>query len=142
MLQAVEKTAAVDAVQEAFPDVDPGVVPLGARVLVQVRSVSLRTAGGIYLAPETREDKKWNTQVARVVALGPLAFCNRETGKPWTEGFWVRPGDFVRVPRWNGDRWEREIPGTDEAVRFVMFNDHELIGKLTMNPLEMKEYIL
>lgn len=135
-VESVVKTKAT------FPEVDPGAVPLGARVLVQVKTVASRTDSGLYVVEETRSEAQWNTQVAKIIALGPLAFCNRETGKPWTEGMWAQVGDYVRVPRWGGDRWEREVPGEMERARFVIVNDHEIIAKLTIDPLEMKEYIL
>ena len=111
-------------------------------MLVQIRTAPARTQSGLYLAPETRSDRQWNTQVARVVELGPLAFRNRETAERWPEGSWCSPGDFIRVPRWGGDRWEREVPGAEEKAKFVIFNDHEVIAKLTIDPLEMKEYLL
>ena len=67
--------------EECFPDVDPNAIPLGARVLVQVLRPMKKSRGGLILVEETKETVKWNEQVAKVVALGPLAFKNRETGK-------------------------------------------------------------
>ena len=64
---------------EAFPCVEPGLVPFGSRVLVQIRSAKKTSAGGIILHTETRETEIWNTQIAKVVKLGPLAFKNRNT---------------------------------------------------------------
>jgi co-chaperonin GroES (HSP10) len=128
--------------QEAFPDVDPGIVPLGARVLIQLRRVADKTASGIMLVADTKETVKWNVQVARVVMLGPLAFRNRETTEPWKEGMWVKEGDYVRVPRWNGDRYEVPVKNSEVPVTFVIFNDHELIAKVTGDPLMQRAYIL
>lgn len=130
------------SLDEAFPLVEPGVKPLGARILIQMRTTKRKTLGGIVLVEESKETEKWNTQIAKVISLGPLAFCNRETGKPWTEGMWAQPGDFVRVPRWGGDRFEVQIPGEEEPALFVIFNDHEVIAKITGDPLSMKAYIL
>jgi co-chaperonin GroES (HSP10) len=126
---------------EAFPDVDPGVVPLGARVLIQLRRVAKKTQSGIVLVEETQETVKWNNQVGRVVALGALAFRNRQNMEPWAEGVWLGVGDFVRVPRWNGDRVEVPVKDGDPVV-FVTFNDHEMISKITGDPLATKVYIL
>lgn len=130
------------SIDEAFPQVEPGVIPLGARVLVQIRTTKQRTAGGIVLVEDSKETEKWNTQIAKIISLGPLAFCNRETGKPWTEGMWAGVGDFVRVPRWGGDRFEVKVPDQEESALFVIFNDHEMIAKITGDPLKMKAYIL
>lgn len=127
---------------EAFPVVDPGVKPLGARILLQIKTVKKTTASGIVLVDETKETEKWNTQVAKVVEVGPLAFKNRETGQFWVEGAWVKEGEFVRVPRWGGDRWTVPVTGQEEPAYFVIFNDHEIIGKITGDPLAMSTYIL
>ena len=135
-------TDSEQTLEEAFPDVDPGVVPLGARVLIQPRRAAKKTKGGIVLVAETKDTVRWNNQVAKVIMLGPLAFRNRETMKPWAEGTWVVEGDFVRVPRWNGDRIEVPVKDSDEPVTFVVFNDHELITKITGDPLKIKTYVL
>ena len=127
--------------EEAFPQVDPNAVPLGGRVMVQLRRISQKTQSGIVLVEETKETVKWNGQVAKVIALGPLAFKNRDNAEPWPEGMWVAPGDYIRVPRWNGDRIEVPVKGSD-PVTFVIFNDHEIIAKIPGNPLEVKTYIL
>lgn len=125
----------------AFPTLNPDCVPLGNRVMVQVRRTSNMTKSGLLLVEETKETVKWNAQVARVHALGPIAFKNRDSGEEWPEGMWVQPGDFVRIPRWGGDRIEVPVKG-GEPVVFVCFNDHEIISKLTGDPLAMKTYIL
>jgi hypothetical protein len=61
---------------------------------------------------------------------------------PWKEGVWVEAGDFVRVPRWNGDRIQVPVKDSDEPITFVVFNDHELIAKVTGDPLAVRTYIL
>jgi co-chaperonin GroES (HSP10) len=127
---------------DAFPDVDPGLKPLGGRVLVQLRRTAKKTRSGIVLVEETKDTVRWNNQVAKVVALGALAFRNRETKNLWPEGEWVQAGDFIRVPRWNGDRIEVPVKGSDEPVTFVVFNDHEIIAKIEGDPLAVKVYIL
>jgi co-chaperonin GroES (HSP10) len=127
---------------EAFPDVDPGIEPLGARVLIQLRRVADKTASGIVLVEDTKETVKWNTQVARVTMLGSLAFRNRESAAPWKEGMWVKVGDFVRAPRWGGDRYEVPVKDSSVPVVFVIFSDFELIAKVTGDPLKQRAYIL
>lgn len=125
----------------AFPRVDPGIKPYGSRVLVQIRRVKRKTQSGIVLVDETQETEKWNTQIAKVVALGPLAFKKRESMEPWPEGIWAQVGEFVRVPRFGGDKWEIPIEGQEESALFVIFNDFEMIGKVIGNPLDIKAYI-
>jgi len=125
-----------------FPELDPGRRPFGARVLVQLRRTKLKTAGGIVIVEETKQTEKWNTQVAKVIALGPLAFCNRETKSPWPEGAWATPGMYVGVPRWGGDRWCKKVDGEEEEVTFCIFNDHELISEITESPENVQAFIL
>ena len=127
--------------QEAFPVVDPGAVPLGARILVQMRLPKKKmTASGIILAAETVDTEKAQNPIGKVVAIGPLAFKKRDTMESWPEGSWVEVGDYVRVPRWTGDRWEVQI-NQDDVVQFMLMNDHEVIAKLTSNPLEMRAFV-
>ena len=124
----------------AFPDVNPGMAPLGGRVIVQLRRIKKKT-GRIVLVEETKENEKWNNMIGKVVAIGPLAFKNRETMASWPEGSWAEIGDYVRVPRWGGDRWERPVPDDEDPVLFMTINDHELIAKVTDNPLSFKSFV-
>lgn len=127
---------------EAFPVADPGVKPYGSRVLVQIRTPKKKSKGGIILTNETVETDKWNVQTAKVVAIGPLAFKNRDTMKEWAEGAWCEAGEFVRVPKYGGDRWQVPIPGNEaEEAMFVIFNDLDIIGKVTGDPLAIKAFI-
>ena len=133
-----------DAIAEAFPAADAGVQPFGSRVLVQIRTPKTKTAGGLILHSESRDTEKWNTQVARVVSVGPLAFKNRDTMQSWPEGSWCQPGDFVRVPKYGGDRWEVPLgmkDGSHESAMFVIFNDLDIIGQVTGDPLAIKAFI-
>ena len=128
----------------AFPGVKPGMEPFGGRVVVQLRRIKKKTAGKIILVEETKENEKWNNMIGKIVAMGPLAFKNRDTMQPWPEGTWAQVGDYVRVPKWGGDRWEIRVPGEDDhedPVLFMTLNDHELIAKVTSNPLSFKAYV-
>jgi co-chaperonin GroES (HSP10) len=128
----------------AFPSVDPGAKPLGGRVLVQLRRTKKKAASGIILVEETKETEKWNNMVAKVIEIGPLAFKNRDTMQGWPEGSWCSEGDYIRVPKWGGDRWEVKVPGDDDIedpALFMILNDHEIIAKVTGNPLAMRAFI-
>ena len=61
----------------------------------------------------------------------------------WPEGAWASPGDYVRVTKYGGDRWELPIPGREqgESAIFAIVNDLDLTGLITGNPLEMKAFI-
>ena len=130
---------------EAFPEVDPLMAPFGARVLVQLRAVKEKvTSSGIYIPEEVKETEKWNTMIGKVIAIGDLAFRKRESMEPWPEGAWAKVGDFVRVPKWGGDRWEidyKDDRGIAGKALFTFFNDHELIGRVTGDPRDIKAFL-
>jgi co-chaperonin GroES (HSP10) len=111
----------MSALDEAFPSVEPGLIPFGSRVLVQIRSAKKTSAGGIILHTETRETEIWNTQIAKVVKLGPLAFKNRNTMESWPEGNWCKDGE--------------------EEALFVIFNDLDIVGGVVGDPLAIKAFI-
>jgi len=146
MMKMNEPVASDDAEMAwAFPSVDPGAKPLGGRVMVQIRRSKKRTTkAGIVLVEETKETEKWNTQIGKVVDMGALAFRKRDSMQPWPEGAWCQIGDFIRVPKWGGDRWEVKVPGEDHSedpALFIIINDHEVIGKITGNPLETRAFL-
>ena len=120
-----------DSLEDAFPEVDPLEHPVGNLVLFQVRQVPGRTRGGILLTTESRRAEYDNTQIAKVIRVGPLAFHNRNTNEEWPEGAWVKPGDFVRIPKYQGSRFTRPYlradVQTDERTgekRKVFETDH------------------
>ena len=140
--------SASGTLDEAFPDVDPNHEPFGSFVLLQVR-IAKSTTGNkfkdaqgqekeLYLAEETRANIQANTQVAKVISHGPLAFCNRNTGQPWPEGAWAHPGTFVRIPKFGGERWE--VKCKEGAILFVLLKDLELLGRIP-RPLEAVAYV-
>jgi len=127
--------------EEAFPKADPGVTPFGSYVLIQIRNAITKTKSGIELVSDTRETEKWNTQIGRVISVGPLAFKNRNTMESWPEGAWCEEGDYVRVAKYGGDRWE--VPVSDGvSAMFVIFKDTDLIGKVTTDPLKIRAFLL
>lgn len=136
------------SVEEAFPDVSPGIEPLGSLILVMIRQPKRHVSGGfIQLPAEDRKIEHDNTQVAKVIGIGPLAFHRRDSSDliPWPEGAWCQVGDFVKVPKYQGDPWaiaytrEDMVPdlvkgGTKretvvDYVRFALFKDLALLGR-------------
>ena len=49
----------------AFPDVKPGMVPFGGRIVIQLRRIKRKTAGAIILVEETKENEKWNNMIGK-----------------------------------------------------------------------------
>lgn len=158
------------SLEEAFPAVDPGVKPFGFMGIFQIRHPKRVTKGGILLVGETEKTEHYNTQVAKVISLGPLAFKSvKEVPTPlgalpidgrstvdvlvdWPEGHWFKPGDYVRVPKYGGDRFwvpfEQRFhdPGTDETysskdqVIFAFFQVKNILG-LIADPLSVMAYL-
>jgi co-chaperonin GroES (HSP10) len=128
-----------ERLNRAFPVIPPGARPLGARILVQLKATEAKTTeSGIMLVKETTDAEKFNNMVGKVIAIGPLAFKKRDTMEPWPEGAWCAEGDYIRVPKWGGDRWEVPYGDKDERALFVVLNDHEVIAAVTGDPLAMK----
>lgn len=125
---------------DLFPDVDPQFSPFGHRVIVQMRRVFKKSRGGIILTEETKQNEAYNIQVAKLVRVGPLAFCKRDTGDAWPEGVWAEVGDFVKVHRYGGDDWSDET-AEGEPVRFRLLSDSDLLGRFTGDPLKVKAYL-
>jgi len=130
-----------DSIDDAFPEVDPNCIPCGSSIVVQLKRSKSVTAGGIILSADSKQTEQWNTQVAKVVRVGPLAYHNRNTMEPWPEGAWVKEGDFVRVPKYGGDRWTVQIDSSEDGeIHFIMFNDLD-VRAVVPDPLSMKAYV-
>ena len=138
---AVVKTVSQSGIDEAFPELDFGISPTGSRVLVQIRRPKTKI-GSILLSDYTKDAEQDNTQVAKVIAVGPLAFRNRNTMEQWPEGAWYKEGDFVFVSKYGGARWRRDIPDQKgEKVEFVIFNDLDIVGTVYSDPLAVQAYV-
>ena len=151
-LEIKSAAATPEELARAFPDIEPGFKPFGSRVIVQLRSPKLKTGGGLHLSDETIETEMWNTQIGKIREIGPLAFKNRDKMTDWPEGAWAKVGDFVRIPKFNQDKWFMDYPtkimglgGKEfdgvERVLFMLVNDLDLLAVKVGNPLDVKAYI-
>lgn len=134
------------SIEEAFPNVDPGLLPAGERILVQLRTplTEVDFGGGkrLILADETRETEMWNEQVALVRAVGPMAYRNRTTMEPWPEGAWCEVGQYVYVPKYHQNKTQVSTgPKSEDIALFVMLKDIEVIGVVTGDPRSIKAFI-
>jgi len=129
--------------QDAFPQVECGIEPLGSRMLVQLLQVRTKSRGGILLVDETKDTERVQTMIGKVIAVGPLAFKNRDTGEDWTEGVWLKPGDYLRTPRFSGDRFTVPHPTEEnEHVQFQILNDFEAWGRVKPEyVLSIKQFV-
>ena len=120
-------------IKKHFPEVEPGCMPCGAQILVQLRTVAQKSAGGIILANDTKDFNQHNTRVCRLIRVGQIAFRNRDTGERWREGAWAQIGDVIIMPAWGGFRFEVPIPGTEDKAVFCTYSDHEVKLVVTEN---------
>ena len=147
-----------DSLEDAFPTVDCGHEPMAYFVIVQLRSTRDRTKGNIIVPETVKATDQDNTQIAKVIKVGPIAFHNRSSLAPWPGGPWYSVGDYVRCPKFGGDRWiiqvERKIaekrsgniitmPGGIESgeVRFVLLKDNDITAKVTGDPMSIRAYL-
>lgn len=158
-----------DGLAEAFPDVDPGLKPLGSLGVFLIRRPKMKSAGGIILdagdtTTNARATEYYNTQVAKVISLGETAFKSvrnvdgEEKIFDWPEGPWFKPGDYVRVPKYGGDRFSvkatvkemqpvvggggrKELVEVEDEVIFAVFKVKEIQGVITGSPLKIKAYL-
>ena len=116
--------------EECFPVVDPGVDVAGDRVLVQLRREKVKSKGGIILVDETKQTIRFNETVAKVIAIGPLAYRSPDTLEPWPEGPWCKEGDLVRTIKYGGDRFVVQPDDDGAPVVFITLQAREIISKI------------
>lgn len=109
-----------------FPEVNCGIVPTGHMVIVQGMTIPKKESG-IILLDETTNGMKYDVQIGKIVALGPLAYKNKETLESWKEGEWASIGDIVFVPR-TGYRMKKEL--NDEDYNFIFLSDTDIMAKI------------
>jgi len=93
------------------------IVPSGHRVLVKPDEVDEKTAGGLYLAVETKERRQNEQVLGVIVRIGKTAWLAFDKGEPWAE-----VGQRVFYARNGG--WKITDPETKE--QFVLLNDEDI----------------
>ena len=96
--------------------------PRGWRILVEKPQPKEVTSGGIILSDESRENENYLSIVGKVTALGPMCWCDRETGEPWTGGPWAKVGDWVIIPKFT------QLKMVIDEVHYRIINDDEVIA--------------
>ena len=136
-LASMKPVKFVQSIDTAFPPVDSGHIPLGSLVLVQIKQPVTRTEAGLELTESDKATEGDNTQVAKVIAMGPGAFKSRTDLSDWPEGAWVKTGDYVRVPKYGGDRWN--VQNGKDPVTFALFEDL-LMKAIVKDPLAARAF--
>ena len=135
-----------DKLAYAFPEADPPYLPCGKMIVVQLRTPGdfkiLPNGQKFFFTDETKDYEKFNIQTGVVRVLGPLAYKNRATLEDFPEGAWATPGQFVRVPKYGGDRVG--VPSKGDPAReafFLTVNDTDVLGLVYGDPLAIKAIV-
>lgn len=91
--------------------------PTGHHVLIKIKEVEQKSAGGIILSATTHKKEQAGGQFAEVLAIGPTAWS--EYAAPW-----AKVGDKVLTVRYPGAQYDYD--GDDHLNRVI--NDDEIIG--------------
>lgn len=87
---------------EEVPDPSPLPRIPGVGILVRPVPIRRKSAGGILIPDTIRADMDYLNTVARVLALGELAFKDEELYKT---GAWVKPGDYIVYAKFAGQKF-------------------------------------
>jgi co-chaperonin GroES (HSP10) len=93
----------------------------GFHVLIRPVSVKSQTKGGILLPDSTKEDMSYLTTVGRVVALGDLAYMDKDK---FPAGAWCNVGDHVCYGKHTGTKLFYK------GVRFILLFDDQITMKV------------
>lgn len=126
--------------EEAFPDVPIPMMPFGERVLIQMRNPP-QQKNSIILTDYSKDREKDIAQIGKVIAIGPAAFRQRDTGVLWHEQEWFKVGDIVCVPRYGGDRWMEKQADGKTTIQFAIFRELDVIGLVQGDPLAVRTFI-
>jgi len=98
---------------------DPDVLPElpGYHVLIRPVSVKSKTKGGIFIPDSTRDDMSYLTTVGRVIAVGDLAYIDKNK---FPTGAWCQVGDHVSYGKHLGTKLFYK------GVRFILLFDDQI----------------
>jgi len=98
---------------------DPDVLPElpGYHVLIRPVSVKSKTKGGIFIPDSTRDDMSYLTTVGRVIAIGDLAYIDKDK---FPTGAWCKIGDYVSYGKHLGTKLFYK------GVRFILLFDDQI----------------
>ena len=118
--------------KEDVPDPSPLPELPGYHVLVRPISVKSQTKGGIFIPDSTKEDMSYLTTVGQVIALGDLAYAEKEK---FPTGPWCKKKDWVLFGRYAGARIK--IDGgelrllNDDEIMAVIEDPEDVMSPLT-----------
>jgi len=112
---------------EDTPDPTPLPTIPGYRILVRPMRVQGKTKGSILLPDSFRDDMNYLTTVGRVVAVGDLAYADKDK---FPAGPWCQTGDFVCYGKMNGQKIRYK------GVNMILLYDDQVVMRLE-NPADI-----
>tara|TARA_R100000388_G_C7237102_1_gene158563 strand:+ start:489 stop:902 length:414 start_codon:yes stop_codon:yes gene_type:complete len=98
--------------------------PLNWKILIQPAEIATETKGGIILPEMAKDNQQILTAHGYVVAIGELAYRDRDTGAKWRQETTPKVGDFVTFGKYAGQKI------VVNNVRFILLNDDEITSIL------------
>ena len=117
---AVKNDLWITDVEEA-PDPSPLPELPGYHVLVLPISVKSQTKGGIFIPDSTKEDMSYLTTVGKVIALGDLAYAEKDK---FPNGPWCKVGDYVCYGKHTGTKMFYK------GVRLILLFDDQIVMRV------------
>ena len=108
--------------------------PMNWKVLIQPNEIKAETKGGILLPDKVKENEQILTAHGTVMALGELAYRERDTGVRWKQLIIPQVGDKVTYGKYAGQKI------VVNNVRFLLLNDDEITAILP-EEVEVTAYI-
>ena len=96
--------------------------PTGWRVMVAMKPVENKSAGGILLPDRHLDQQQAVATVGYVISSGPQAYMRDDTGNQ----AWAGPSDQVLVAKYAGQRHDVTIAG--QKIELRILNDDEIQG--------------
>ncbi len=106
---------------EEVPDPSPLPELPGYHVLVRPVSVKSQTKGGIFIPDSTKEDMAYLTTVGQVIALGDLAYAEKDK---FPNGPWCEVGDYVCYGKHTGTKMFYK------GVRLILLFDDQIVMRV------------
>tara|TARA_Y100000114_G_scaffold153488_1_gene173557 strand:+ start:506 stop:904 length:399 start_codon:yes stop_codon:yes gene_type:complete len=108
--------------------------PMNWKVLIQPNDIKAETKGGILLPDKVKENEQILTAHGTVMAVGELAYRERETGERWKQEIVPQVGDKVTYGKYAGQKI------VVNNVRFLLLNDDEITAILP-DGVEVTAYV-
>ena len=107
---------------------------MGWKILIQPNQTKSKTKGGIILPSKAKESEAYLTAHGEVLAIGELAYRDRNTGERWRMNTKPQVGDKVTYGKYAGQKL------IINNVRMLLLNDDEITSVLS-NSAEVTAYL-